>query len=214
LQKTSDNYNSPNNTRGYGLASAQNAINYPNFELVSDSYKIHKMFISEISINPSTVKLNYSVESGNFQQVDMTYDGTLRYNYVFPDLSNNQNIEFYFTYSDMSGGNYREPVSGNYGQLVLDVEEDNNPANFVLYQNYPNPFNPATTIKYQIPEDGFVTIKIYDILGNEVKTLINEQKSKGSYSLMLDSSDLVSGVYIYRIQVNNFTSAKKMMVLK
>ena len=214
LQKTSDNYNSPNNTRGYGLASAQNAINYPNFELVSDSYKIHKMFISEISINPSTVKLNYSVESGNFQQVDMAYDGTLRYNYVFPDLSNNQNIEFYFTYSDMSGGNYREPVSGNYGQLVLDVEEDNNPANFVLYQNYPNPFNPATTIKYQIPEDGFVTIKIYDILGNEVKTLINEQKSKGSYSLMLDSSDLVSGVYIYRIQVNNFTSAKKMMVLK
>ena len=214
LQKTSDNYISPNNTRGYGLASAQNAINYPNFELVSDSYKIHKMFISEISINPSTVKLNYSVESGNFQQVDMAYDGTLRYNYVFPDLSNNQNIEFYFTYSDMSGGNYREPVSGNYGQLVLDVEEDNNPANFVLYQNYPNPFNPATTIKYQIPEDGFVTIKIYDILGNEVKTLINEQKSKGSYSLMLDSSDLVSGVYIYRIQVNNFTSAKKMMVLK
>jgi hypothetical protein len=214
LQKTSDNYNSPNNTRGYGLASAQNAINYPNFELVSDSYKIHKMFISEISINPSTVKLNYSVESGNFQQVDMTYDGTLRYNYVFPDLSNNQNIEFYFIYNDMSGGNYREPVSGNYGQLVLDVEEDNNPANFVLYQNYPNPFNPATTIKYQIPEDGFVTIKIYDILGNEVKTLINEQKSKGSYSLMLDSSDLVSGVYIYRIQVNNFTSAKKMMVLK
>ena len=214
LQKTSDNYNSPSNTRGYGLASAQNAINYPNFELVSDSYKIHKMFISEISINPSTVKLNYSVESGNFQQVDMAYDGTLRYNYVFPDLSNNQNIEFYFTYSDMSGGNYREPVSGNYGQLVLDVEEDNNPANFVLYQNYPNPFNPATTIKYQIPEDGFVTIKIYDILGNEVKTLINEQKSKGSYSLMLDSSDLVSGVYIYRIQVNNFTSAKKMMVLK
>ena len=214
LQKTSDNYNSPNNTRGYGLASAQNAINYPNFELVSDSYKIHKMFITEISINPSTVKLNYSVESGNFQQVDMTYDGTLRYNYVFPDLSNNQNIEFYFTYSDMSGGNYREPVSGNYGQLVLDVEEDNNPANFVLYQNYPNPFNPATTIKYQIPEDGFVTIKIYDILGNEVKTRINEQKSKGSYSLILDSSDLVSGVYIYRIQVNNFTSAKKMMVLK
>jgi hypothetical protein len=214
LQKTSDNYISPNNTRGYGLASAQNAINYPNFELVSDSYKIHKMFISEISINPSTVKLNYSVESGNFQQVDMTYDGTLRYNYVFPDLSNNQNIEFYFIYNDMSGGNYREPVSGNYGQLVLDVEEDNNPANFVLYQNYPNPFNPATTIKYQIPEDGFVTIKIYDILGNEVKTLINEQKSKGSYSLMLDSSDLVSGVYIYRIQVNNFTSAKKMMVLK
>jgi hypothetical protein len=214
LLRTSDNYDTPNNSRGYGLASALNAINYPNFELVSDSYKIHKMFISEISINPSTVKLNYSVESGNFQQVDMTYDGTLRYNYVFPDLSNNQNIEFYFIYNDMSGGNYREPVSGNYGQLVLDVEEDNNPANFVLYQNYPNPFNPATTIKYQIPEDGFVTIKIYDILGNEVKTLINEQKSKGSYSLMLDSSDLVSGVYIYRIQVNNFTSAKKMMVLK
>jgi hypothetical protein len=89
-----------------------------------------------------------------------------------------------------------------------------------LAQNYPNPFNPSTIIKYQIPEDGVVTLKIFDILGKEVTTLVNEQKSVGKYELIFDASNLASGVYIYRIQVNDpaggtgFTSSKKMMLLK
>jgi hypothetical protein len=83
-----------------------------------------------------------------------------------------------------------------------------------LAQNYPNPFNPSTIIKYQIPEDGVVTLKIFDILGKEVTTLVNEQKTVGKYELHFDASNLASGVYIYRIQVNDFVSAKKMMLLK
>jgi hypothetical protein len=83
-----------------------------------------------------------------------------------------------------------------------------------LAQNYPNPFNPSTIIKYQIPEDGVVTLKIYDILGKEVTTLVNEQKSVGKYELNFNASNLASGVYIYRIQVNDFTSSRKMMLLK
>ncbi len=86
--------------------------------------------------------------------------------------------------------------------------------NYDLAQNYPNPFNPSTTINYQIPEDGMVTMKIYDILGKEVKTLVNEEKPSGRYEAKFDANNLASGVYIYRIQVNDFVSTKKMMLLK
>ena len=83
-----------------------------------------------------------------------------------------------------------------------------------LSQNYPNPFNPSTTIKFQLPTDGFVTLKVYDILGNEVTTLINEQKPKGRYELNFNASSLASGVYIYKIQTGSFISSKKMMLIK
>jgi len=83
-----------------------------------------------------------------------------------------------------------------------------------LAQNYPNPFNPSTTIKYQIPEDGIVSLKIYDILGKEVKTLVNEQKPVGRYEVKFDATDLATGVYIYRLKVNDFVSVKKMVLMK
>ena len=83
-----------------------------------------------------------------------------------------------------------------------------------LFQNYPNPFNPATAINYQLPENGFVTLKIYDILGEEVASLVNEQKNQGRYSVNFDASRLASGVYIYRLQVNHYVSSKKMLLLK
>ena len=88
------------------------------------------------------------------------------------------------------------------------------PSNYSLSQNYPNPFNPTTTIEYNIPYDGFVVLKIYDILGREVKTLVNEEKSAGNYSVTLNASSLASGVYFYRLSAGNYTSIKKMVVLK
>jgi hypothetical protein len=83
-----------------------------------------------------------------------------------------------------------------------------------LSQNYPNPFNPSTIINYQIPQDGFVTLKIYDILGKEVKTLVNEQKTIGRYEVKFDASDLASGIYIYQLKVNEFVLSKKMLLVK
>src|SRR5690554_1887343 len=109
LLKTADNSSSPNNDRGYGLASAQRAINFPNMEFKNDSYTLHKMFINHININPSTVKLHYSVEGEPFQEVVMNFDGNLRYTYNFSDLTTNDFIEFYFVYEDMNGTSYREP---------------------------------------------------------------------------------------------------------
>jgi hypothetical protein len=94
------------------------------------------------------------------------------------------------------------------------------PTVYNLSQNYPNPFNPSTIINYQIPVEGFITLKVYDILGNEVKTLVNEQKAIGSYNIHFDASDLASGMYIYQISVNNpvgssgYTASKKLMLIK
>ncbi len=96
------------------------------------------------------------------------------------------------------------------------------PEEFNLYQNYPNPFNPVTTIKYTIPhvETGYtpslqnVTLKVYDILGNEVSVLLNEEKPAGEYEVVIDGSNLTSGVYFYQLKSGNFTSTKKMILVK
>ncbi len=85
---------------------------------------------------------------------------------------------------------------------------------FKLEQNYPNPFNPSTIINYQIPKAGFVSLKVYDILGREVKTLISEQQEKGIYNIELNMSDFSSGIYIYTIKTENFIESKKLLLLK
>ena len=85
---------------------------------------------------------------------------------------------------------------------------------FQLYQNYPNPFNPTTTIKYQIPELSFVTIKVFDVLGNEITTLVNEEIAEGSYEIDFNASGTTSGMYFYQLKTENYSESKKMIVLK
>jgi len=83
---------------------------------------------------------------------------------------------------------------------------------YLLLQNYPNPVNPTTTIKYQVPELSFVTLKVYDVLGNEVTTLVNEEIPAGSYDVEFDGSELTSGIYFYRLQIGSIIEAKKMVL--
>ncbi|MDP2304230.1 MAG: T9SS type A sorting domain-containing protein, partial [Ignavibacteria bacterium] len=85
---------------------------------------------------------------------------------------------------------------------------------YKLEQNYPNPFNPVTTITYQIKEKGFTTLKIYDLLGKLVTTLVNEEKENGKYSVEFNASKLSSGVYIYEMRSGNFLATKKFIMLK
>ena len=92
--------------------------------------------------------------------------------------------------------------------------ENNVPASFSLLQNYPNPFNPSTNIKYQISYNSLVTLKIYDILGKELSTLVNEKQSPGIYDITFDGSKLASGIYFYKLTAGNFTDIKKMTLLK
>ena len=100
--------------------------------------------------------------------------------------------------------------------FIDDVSEKGKPVanNYYLFQNYPNPFNPSTMIKYKIPESGLVTIKVYDALGREIATLVNEEKPVGSYEIKFDGSNLSSGVYFYRLNFDSFISIKKMILLK
>jgi hypothetical protein len=91
---------------------------------------------------------------------------------------------------------------------------DEVPKEFGLIQNYPNPFNPTTTISYKLPETAYVTLKVYDIIGNEIAVLAEGSRGAGSYSVQFDASDFSSGVYIYRIAANNFTDVRKMIINK
>ena len=97
---------------------------------------------------------------------------------------------------------------------VTGIDEDGVPTEFGLSQNYPNPFNPTTTISYRVPESSNVTLKVYDMLGREVATLVNENKSAGYYTINLNASNLASGMYIYSMTAGEFVQTKKMVLLK
>jgi hypothetical protein len=88
------------------------------------------------------------------------------------------------------------------------------PANFILHQNYPNPFNPGTSIKFEIPVSGHVKLKVYNTLGKEVASLINENLIAGVYNFDFTATNLASGLYIYKLETNNFSDIKKMMLVK
>jgi hypothetical protein len=100
---------------------------------------------------------------------------------------------------------------------VSGIDEDLvglRPEAFALYANYPNPFNPSTKIRYAISQTAFTSLKVYSILGEEVATLINEEKTPGVYEVNFDATNLTSGTYLYKLQAGNYTETKKMVILK
>lgn len=102
-----------------------------------------------------------------------------------------------------------------YGYVPTAVTEDKfTPMTFTLEQNYPNPFNPVTTISYTVPSVSVISLKVYDILGKEIESLINEEKTAGKYEVKWNGYNFPSGVYIYRLNAGTFTSSKKMILLR
>ncbi len=114
--------------------------------------------------------------------------------------------------SAANGALYFTDMNGGYVGITQTGTEI--PANYSVSQNYPNPFNPSTKINFALPKQGLVTIKVYDMLGKEIETLVNEVKSAGQYTVDFDGSRLSSGVYFYRIQANDFVDVKRMMLVK
>jgi hypothetical protein len=107
------------------------------------------------------------------------------------------------------------PLSVSSANILVDVNQGEEiPSEFSISQNFPNPFNPSTVIKYAIPTSQFVRLKIYDIFGKEVATLVNENKTPGTYNVNFDASNLSSGIYFYKIQAGNFSQTKKLLLLK
>ena len=118
-------------------------------------------------------------------------------------------------------------LSGNYSYRLKQIDNDgqfkyskvvevsfNAPAEFSLKQNYPNPFNPSTKISYALPSKGFVTLKVYDVIGNEVASLVNQEQEEGEHNISFDASNLSSGIYFYKITAGNFVKTMKMILLR
>jgi hypothetical protein len=136
----------------------------------------------------------------------------------------------FFGYDPVSLDSYDDPLYYWYGfttsapqvkvlewfGLITEVEPVDNtvPNNFKLAQNYPNPFNPSTTVKFSIPQTTKVLLKVYDMLGREVATLIDSEKAAGNYEVNFDASKYASGVYVYTLSAGNYQSTKKMMLMK
>ena len=145
---------------------------------------------------------------------------------TFPSIPSSNK---YFVITAYDRGYNESNVSNEATIIVTSIEEEENIIDdFRLEQNYPNPFNPSTKIRYAIPllsdrtplEGGArggsinVQLKVYDVLGNEIATLVNEEKPAGIYEVEFDASKLPSGIYFYRLQAGNFTDARKMMLLR
>ena len=139
-------------------------------------------------------------------------------NGIFSDSFNIRNISIYQGTRQMIA---KQVTLTGTTEAVSSVNENKGlPGQFKLYQNYPNPFNPATEIDYSIPNAGFVTLKVYDMLGNEISTLVNEEKPAGNYNALFNGSRFASGIYFYRMQVYSpgsagyFIDTKKFILMK
>ena len=110
-----------------------------------------------------------------------------------------------------SGGVYRRPLSELTGIQPVSNEI---PEEFSLEQNYPNPFNPTTNLKFQMPNEAFVKLIVFDVLGREIAVLVNEELNAGTYEVEFDGTNLPSGVYFYKLVSGDFVETKKMVLVK
>ncbi len=132
-------------------------------------------------------------------------------------------VNFYRGYgSPLQGGPYSKSMVGaiidgvRYGSILLDIHKvpDEVPSNYKLEQNFPNPFNPSTIIKFSLIKSSFVNLTVYDQLGRDIVTLVNEKKSAGVYQYVFNANGISSGIYYYRLQANDFIETKSMMLFK
>lgn len=140
-------------------------------------------------------------------------------NPISPFYSTNLNGEWELKVFDVVTGNIGTLNSWglNFNFLILSDKEDENEhivTQYELFQNYPNPFNPNSTIRFSINERVKVSLKIFDILGREISTLVNEEKAAGRYEVVFNANGLASGIYFYRLQAGNFVQTRKMILLK
>ncbi len=117
--------------------------------------------------------------------------------------------------SDTPGEFWIDNIIFPSNSIVTDVSRPPGlPGEFQLFQNYPNPFNPSTTIAYELPKASIVQLTVYDILGRELKTLVNELKQAGRYEATFNASHLASGVYMYRLKAGSFVETKKLLLVR
>jgi Secretion system C-terminal sorting domain/FG-GAP-like repeat len=153
-------------------------------------------------------------------EIEKSFDGNFLVVGFVPGMGTTSEPQSYsFVDKNLTPGDYsyrlkQVDFNGSYEYSNIIEVSVNSLYNYSLSQNYPNPFNPTTSINFSIPQAEFVTLKVYDLFGQEVKTLVNERKQEGKYSVKFDGSDLSSGVYVYKITAGNFLDSKKFLLLK
>jgi ligand-binding sensor domain-containing protein len=188
------------------------------FFVVPDSASISSIAAAGSSVWIGTNNGLFSFDGTNWTAFNI-YNSGLTNNLIRSVAADKQNNIWLATGND-------DVLEFNPGGIVSSIKKyiSSSPINFELYQNYPNPFNPSTIISYQIQKDGIVSLKIFDVLGREVKTLVNEYKKQGTYTVSFDAGglsggssskgDLASSIYFYQLRSNGFVSTKKMLLLK
>ena len=181
---------------------------YPDNSLTIDNYRVYRKYGGsawQLYASVSATTHTYTDEDLNLAQSGFEIGVTVQYR-VTAVYNSTQETPFSNTASAYIKGQEIEK-SGNYDPVNRITE-------YELMQNHPNPFNPTTLISYSIQDFGLVTLKVYDILGNELAVLVNSAKEPGNYEVNFDASNQPSGIYIYTLQVNGFTDSKKMLLLK
>lgn len=162
-----------------------------------DYLQIADMYFN-VTLNPVFTDQSVNLSCGDGKSIFM-----VRYRVIAVDKYESNSVT-----SDFVSTPANNLITGNSNSNLII------PNKYSLYQNYPNPFNPETNIKYDLPEDAFVILQVFDLLGREIKTLVNEYKKGGSYTASFNGSELASGIYFYKIKAGNFSQVNKMVMIK
>ena len=175
------------------------------------------------SVNGTSVNLNWStateINNNGFEIQRNSGEGFVTIGFVKGNGTTTEAKNYSYSDNNLVTGNYsyrlkQVDFNGTYEYSKVVEVEIVTSNNFELSQNYPNPFNPTTSIKFNLPEAGNVKLAVYNLLGQEVKTLVNGFRTAGAYTVNFDASNLSSGIYLYKIEMNNFTQVRKMTLLK
>jgi hypothetical protein len=185
-------------------------VELTSFKAIADQNNVTLSWSTSTETNNSGFEILRSAQNDNWEKIGFVEgQGTStqenNYSYVDENLVAG-NFSYKLVQIDFDGTRTESDV--------VNVEINSLPTDYSLSQNYPNPFNPSTTIKYSIPSGEFVNLRVFNSIGEEVKTLVNEYKIEGTHEVKFNAADLSSGIYFYKIDVGKFSSIKKMILLK
>ena len=216
LRTTASQINNPDNLYGWGIVNALEAINLipPSVELTSfnavySNGKVNLEWITATETNNYGFEVerrdgNLSFQTIGFVSGAGTSTNIVTYNFTDDSLSSNK---YYYRLKQIDFDGF----FGYSQEVLVDIPDLND---FKLFQNYPNPFNPSTTIRYYVPTTGYIKIGLFDILGNEIKTLLNKEVQSGTYEIEVDGSNMASGMYLVKTITQGNQQVIKISLIK